>query len=161
MKAFINYQLMNFPQPPLAIFFKKNTFHCRLIPEAFLGLSLGDAEIIRNAGGRVNQDVIRSMIVCQDVLGCDTVLVIHHTDCGGQAALFHPATLLEHGKHLAKEKLGIRPGGMNMQPIVQLDQSVRDDVAALRADPKIKSTTHLYGLVFDTDTGRLREVCQG
>lgn len=134
-----------------------------MIPEAFLGLELGDAEIIRNGGGRVNPDVIRSMIICQDMLDCDTVLVIHHTDCGGQHAVFHPAALAEHAKHIAKEMLDVGPGGLNMQPIYpgQLETSVKDDVAALRADPKIKATTRLYGLVFDTATGKLHEVCRG
>ena len=135
----------------------------RLIPEAFLGLKLGDAEIIRNGGGRVNADVIRSMIICQDMLGCDTVLVIHHTDCGGQHAVFHPAALAEHAKHVAKEVFDLGPGGINMQPIypLSLETSVNEDVEALRSDPKIKPTTRLYGLVFDTETGKLHEVCRG
>ena len=80
-----------------------------------MGLELGDAEVIRNGGGRVNADVIRSMVICQDMLGCDTVLVIHHTDCGGQHASWHPAALLEHAKHLAKEVAGVGEGGINMQ----------------------------------------------
>lgn len=135
----------------------------RLIPEAFLGLRLGDAEIIRNGGGRVTDDVARSMIICQDMLGCDTVLVIHHTDCGGQHAVFHPATLAEHAKHLAKEVLNVGEGGINMEPIYpgMMDQSVRDDVNKLRQNARVKPSTSIYGLVFDTSTGQLREVCKG
>lgn len=90
----------------------------RLIPEAFLGLELGDAEFICNGGGRVNADVVRSMIIAQDVMGCDTVLLIHHTDCGGQAAVFHPSTLAEHAKHVAAAAVGLGPGGLDMQPIL-------------------------------------------
>jgi carbonic anhydrase len=87
----------------------------RLFPEAFLGLNQGDAEVIRNGGGRVTEDVIRSMIICQDMLECNTVLVIHHTDCGGQHAVFHPAAVVEHAKHLAKHVLDVGEGGINMQ----------------------------------------------
>lgn len=143
----------------------------RILVEPLLGLKKGDGEIIRNGGGRVNQDVIRSMIICQDILGCDTAVAMHHTDCGGQHAVFHPASLSEHAKYLAFEKLGLawtdeatkeaqKQGIINMQPIYpgQLDQSVRDDVAALRAHPNIKPTTNVYGLVLDTATGKLRQV---
>ena len=103
------------------------------------------------------------MIICQDMLGCDTVLIIHHTDCGGQHAAYHPAALLEHGKYLSKETFGVGEGGINMQPIYpgMLDAAVKDDVEALRGNPKVKSSTAIYGLVCDTATGKLREVCRG
>ncbi|GAB4814315.1 hypothetical protein N2152v2_001361 [Parachlorella kessleri] len=101
----------------------------------------------------------RSLIVCQDVLGCDKIYVIHHTDCGGHAALYHPASFLEHAKYKAKEVLGVGEGGINMHPVYGLDQSVREDVEKLRKDDKIKLSTALYGLVFETESGALREVC--
>jgi len=135
----------------------------RIIPEALLGLKLGDAEIIRNGGGRVTEDVIRSCIICQDMLECDTILCIHHTDCGGQHAVFHPAALAEHVKAKAQELLGLGPGGINMQPIYpgMLEESVREDVSKLRAESRIKASTSLFGLVLDTASGRLKEVCKG
>ncbi|KAL4428486.1 hypothetical protein ABPG75_002575 [Micractinium tetrahymenae] len=128
----------------------------RLLPEHFLGLKQGEAEVIRNGGGRVTEDVIRSMIVCQDVLDCNTILVIHHTDCGAHAALFHPTSA---GEHLMS-KMGLGEICINMQPIYDLDQSVRDDVSKLRSDSHIRASTAIYGLVFETATGELREVCQ-
>ncbi|KAL4439190.1 hypothetical protein ABPG77_004092 [Micractinium sp. CCAP 211/92] len=142
------------PDMPLGVTRRLAVVTCmdsRLLPEHFLGLKQGEAEVIRNGGGRVTEDVIRSMIVCQDVLSCNTILVIHHTDCGAHAALFH---LTSAGEHL-KSKLGL---GINMHPIYDLDQSVRDDVSKLRADSHIKASTAIYGLVFETATGELREV---
>jgi carbonic anhydrase len=58
----------------------------RVHPERIFGLEIGDVEVIRNAGGRVTPDVLRSLLVCQDLLGCDTIMVVHHTDCGGQVS---------------------------------------------------------------------------
>ena len=102
------------------------------------------------------------MIICQDMLGCEAVLVVHHTDCGAQHAPLHPAALLEHAKAKAAEVLGVGPGGINMQPIYpgMEDQAVRDDVGKLRGEARIKPTTALHGCVLDTASGRLREVCR-
>lgn len=61
--------------------------------------------------GRVTEDVIRSMIICQDLLHCDTVFIIHHTDCGGQNVLFCAQAVGEHVKHKAKEVLGLDTEG--------------------------------------------------
>ncbi|KAI7841095.1 hypothetical protein COHA_005321 [Chlorella ohadii] len=132
----------------------------RLLPEHFLGLKQGEAEVIRNGGGRVTEDVIRSLIVCQDVLSCNTIFVIHHTDCGAHAALYHPSAVVEHAKAKIDEALGTNLGGINMHPIYDLDQSVRDDVAKLRAEKRVKPDTAIYGLVFQTESGQLREICR-
>jgi carbonic anhydrase len=154
----------------------------RLIPERFLGLDIGDAEIIRNGGGRVTLDVLRSMVICQDLLDCTHMLVIHHTDCGGQAALrrkpeWQKKLTQRISKHssLPMQALFfsvwwasyITPPFIRraieyllVRPIPDLVDSVVEDVKLLRNAPNIDPSLKIYGLLYSTDTGRLTELCR-
>jgi len=159
-----NYVESGFHKPlPLGVNKRIAVLTCmdsRIFVEKLMGFELGDAEIIRNAGGRVTEDVIRSLMVCQDLLKCDTVLVVHHTDCGGQHALTNLVLVMEHAKAKIGHALGKDTGGTDMHPIVGLEESVRQDVDALRKNEKIKRSTAIYGFTLDTATGVLSAVTQ-
>lgn len=153
----------------------------RLIPEKFLGLDIGDAEVIRNGGGRVTLDVLRSMVICQDLLKCDRVLVIHHTDCGGQALVrehdkvfqevhenvTHNASLPTkvvwnaawYSSYLVPKFIRRYAESKVVHPIPDLYQSVVDDVKSLRMAPNIKKETKLYGAMYSTDSGEVTPLC--
>jgi len=118
---------------------------------AMLGLAHGDAHIIRNAGGVVTEDVVRSLVVSQRLLGTREILLLHHTDCGLQAVdedMF---------KNELEAELGVKPfwalESFN-DPFVDTQQSMR----RVQMTPFVKHKDHVRGFVYDVDTGRLREV---
>jgi carbonic anhydrase len=125
----------------------------RLDVEETLGLRTGDAHIIRNAGGLVTDDVIRSLIVSQQLLGTNEIVVIQHTGCGlhdvDEDAL-REQVAAEVG--VTAEDVGIEFGGFS-----DLASSVRAQVALLREHQLLRRVP-VHGLVFDVLTGRLHEV---
>lgn len=115
-----------------------------------LGLDMGDAHIIRNAGGLATDDAIRSVIVSQERLGTDEVLVIGHTECGLEGA----------DEAEMRDQLAARTGrrlDLAFGSFVDVESSVRAQVERLRAHPWIRPVP-IHGLVFDVATGRLIEV---
>jgi carbonic anhydrase len=127
----------------------------RLHPEKFLGLSIGDAHVIRNAGGRASDDAIRSLILSSKLLGTREFAVIHHTDCG--MLTFSNAELQEK---LAAET-GADASGIDFLPFSDLEESVRDDVNRIRSSPFIAEDIPVSGFVYGVRTGRLQEVTRG
>ncbi|MDE3096064.1 MAG: carbonic anhydrase [Chloroflexota bacterium] len=123
----------------------------RMDPAKFLGLGDGDANVLRNAGGRVHPDVIRSLVVSYELLGTRELVVVHHTDCG----MLGLSNAYMRGRLRAR---GVDAGRIDFLPFDDLDQSVRDDVDALRASPLIAGDTRIVGLVYDVHSGRLRQV---
>ncbi len=113
-----------------------------------LGLGMGDAHIIRNAGGLATDDVIRSLIVSQQLLGTQEIVVIGHTGCGLLGA--DEAALRDRMADETGEALDIELGSFD-----DLDDSIRASVDRLRAHPWLKRVP-VHGLVFDVATGRLR-----
>ena len=116
-----------------------------------LGLAHGDAHIIRNAGGIVTDDVIRSLVVSQRVLDTREILLIHHTDCGLQRVdedVF---------KHEVEDECGIRPWWA-LESFRDPYGSVRQNMNRLRLSPFIKYKADVRGFVYDVDDGVLREV---
>jgi carbonic anhydrase len=124
----------------------------RLHPEAFLGLEIGDAHVIRNAGGRVSDDALRSLIISSHLLGTNEYLVIHHTDCGMVA--FTNDTLRQK---LAQDT-NSNPWDIDFLPFADLEESVRDDVRAIIESPFIAASIPVRGFIYDVKTGRLTEV---
>jgi carbonic anhydrase len=122
----------------------------RLDVEEALGLRTGDAHIIRNAGGLVTDDVVRSLIVSQQLLGTDEILVIQHTGCG-----LHGADEQRLRDQLTTET-GTTPA-IEFGAFADLDASVRIGVERLRTEPFLRDVP-VHGLVFEVETGRLREV---
>ena len=124
----------------------------RLDPARFLGLQEGDAHVIRNAGGRASEDAIRSLVISQQLLGTNTVVVIHHTDCG--MLTFSNADL----RTKLKQELNANADHIDFLPFKDLEQSVRDDVAAIKASPLIPKNVEVSGFIYDVRSGRLLPV---
>jgi len=124
----------------------------RLHPSKFLGLEIGDAHVIRNAGGRASDDALRSLIISQRLLGTNEVMVIHHTDCG----------MLTFTNDQLRDKLKSETGSdaseIDFLPFPDLDQSVRDDVKQIKDSPYVDKDVSVSGFVYDVNTGRLRRI---
>jgi carbonic anhydrase len=122
----------------------------RLDPQAILGLASGDAHVIRNAGGVVSDDVIRSLAISQRLLGTTEIMLVHHTDCG----------MLTFRDDDVKDQIaadtGIRPP-FALEAFPDLDDDVRQSVARIHASPFIP-TKNVRGFVYEVESGRLREV---
>jgi carbonic anhydrase len=123
----------------------------RLDPARLLGLEEGDAHVIRNAGGAVTEDAIRSLAISQHRLGTEEIVLIHHTDCGMQGA-----TDDELADELERA-CGERPP-WPLRAFADLDEHVRDSIRALRESPFIPDTATVRGFVYDVKSGELREV---
>ena len=117
-----------------------------------LGLALGDAHILRNAGGRVTDDMIRSLVISQQQMGTREIVVLHHTDCGAQT--FNNEDFQEH----LKCELGVDVSGQDFLPFQDVEESVREDIKLLRECPLIPDDVIISGAVYDVDTGRMIEV---
>lgn len=117
-----------------------------------LGLALGDAHILRNAGGRVTEDMIRSLVISQQQLGTREIVVLHHTDCGAQTFKNE-----EFAAYLHKE-LGVDVSNQDFLPFTDVEESVREDMALLRQSPLIPTDVEISGAVYDVDTGRMTVV---
>ena len=140
------------PMPPARHVAVLTCMDARLHPEKFLGLDIGDAHVIRNAGGRASEDAIRSLVISERLLGTTEIVVIHHTDCG---------MLTFTNQQLAqkiKQDIGADVGGRDFLPFSDLEQSVRDDVATLRQSPLIPKDIPIAGAIYDVRSGKLREV---
>jgi carbonic anhydrase len=123
----------------------------RLIPTRVLGLDEGEAHILRNAGGVVTDDAIRSLAVSQNLLGTEEIVLLHHTDCG-----MRTFTDEEFAAKLEADT-GQRPE-WSAQTFSDVEQSVRDSIARLRESPFIPSKDSIRGFVYDVKTGELREI---
>ncbi|MFS9116191.1 beta-class carbonic anhydrase [Streptococcus infantis] len=117
-----------------------------------LGLALGDAHILRNAGGRVTEDMIRSLVISQQQMGTREIVVLHHTDCGAQT--FNNEDFQER----LKCELGVDVSGQDFLPFQDIDESVREDMKLLRECPLIPDDVIISGAVYDVDTGSMREI---
>lgn len=125
----------------------------RVHPEQALGIALGDAHVIRNAGGRA-EDAIRSLVISQRLLGTTEIVVMHHTDCG--MLTFSNADLAAK----IKGDLGVDTGDRDFLPFADLEQSVRDDLAALRGSELVPNDIPIAGLIYDVNTGVASEVAR-
>ena len=114
-----------------------------------LGLALGDAHILRNAGGRVTEDMLRSLVISQQQLGTREIVVLHHTDCGAQT--FQNKDFQEH----LKRELGVDVSDQDFLPFQDVEESVREDMQLLRESPLIPEDVIISGAVYDVDTGRM------
>jgi carbonic anhydrase len=123
----------------------------RLIPTRILGLEEGDAHVIRNAGGVVTDDTIRSLAISQHLLGTTEVVVIKHTDCG-----MTKFTDEELNQKL-QEATGETPR-WSANTFRDVDDGVRESIRRIKDDPFIPNKDSIRGFVYEVETGRLREV---
>ena len=139
------------PMPPARRVAIVACMDARLHPEKVLGVAIGDAHVIRNAGGRA-ADALRSLVISQRLLGTQEIVVLHHTDCG--MLTFSNADLAAK----VQADLGVDVSGQDFLPFGDLEQSVRDDVALLRASPLIPADIPISGAIYDVHNGRVHEV---
>jgi len=126
----------------------------RLIPTRVLGLEEGDAHVIRNAGGVVTDDEIRSLAISQRLLGTTEIILIHHTDCG--MLTFTD----DEFKRSVQDDTGIKPEWA-AEAFSDLDEDVRQSIARIQASPFIPNKDSVRGFVYEVESGRLREVDAG
>jgi carbonic anhydrase len=123
----------------------------RLDPARALGLDEGDAHVIRNAGGVVTHDALRSLAISQHLLGTEEIILIQHTDCGMQKV-----TDEELAERL-EAHAGQRPP-FEAHAFEDLEQSLRESLRTLKESPFLLKTDAVRGFVFDVETGVLREI---
>jgi carbonic anhydrase len=123
----------------------------RLNVYGMLGLQEGDAHVIRNAGGVITDDEIRSLAISQRLLGTREIVLIHHTDCG--MLTFSDDEL----KQQIQNDVGIKPH-FPMESFSDLEEDVRQSIARIQASPFILHKDSVRGFIYEVETGRLREV---
>ncbi|AKC40447.1 putative carbonate dehydratase-like protein [Mycolicibacterium phlei] len=123
----------------------------RLNPYGLLGLHEGDAHVIRNAGGVITEDEIRSLAISQRLLGTEEIILIHHTDCG-------MLTFTDDAfKRSIQDETGIKPP-WSAEAFTDLDEDVRQSVARIKANPFVPRKGSVRGFIYDVKDGTLREV---
>ena len=128
------------PLPPARKIAVVACMDARLNPYPILGLELGDAHVIRNAGGVITDDEIRSLAISQHLLGTEEIMLIHHTDCG-----------------MLESEVGQRPA-WEARSFSDLDQDVRDSIQRIKDSPFVPRKDSVRGFVYEVETGKLREV---
>ena len=127
----------------------------RIDPAKALGLQEGDAHVIRNAGG-LAAEAIRSLAISQELLGTREIVVIHHTDCG--MLTFTDEIIRERLAGSLGAEAGRIAAGMEFLPFSDVEESVRNDIAFIKASPLIRPDTPVAGFVYDVTSGRLDPV---
>jgi carbonic anhydrase len=140
----------NLPRSPARKLAVVACMDARLDPARILGLEEGDAHVIRNAGGVVTDDAIRSLAISQNLLGTEEIVLIHHTDCG-----MLKFTDEEFAEDL-EEQTGERPE-WRAHAFSDLEDALRDSIRRVRESPFIPHT-NVRGFIYEVESGRLREV---
>jgi carbonic anhydrase len=139
------------PLPPAKHVAVLACMDARLNPYGVLGLTEGDAHVIRNAGGVVTADELRSLAISQRLLGTTEIILIHHTDCG--MLTFTD----DEFKSSIEGETGLRPAWA-AEAFSDLEQDVRQSIGRIQADPFIPHKESVRGFVYEVETGKLREV---
>ena len=139
------------PMPPSRHVAVVACMDARLNVYAILGLADGEAHVIRNAGGVVTDDEIRSLAISQRLLGTSEIILIHHTDCG--MLTFTD----DQFKRSIQDETGIKPTWA-AEAFGDLDEDVRQSIARIKASPFVPHKDSVRGFVFDVATGKLNEV---
>ena len=146
-----NFDKGELPAPPARKMAVVACMDARLDPHRILGLEEGDAHVIRNAGGVVSDDVIRSLVISQRLLGTREIVLIHHTDCG--MLTFRDDDV----KDTIEADTGLRPA-FALEAFRDLEGNVRQSMARIRVNPFILHKDRVRGFIYDCATGRLEEV---
>ena len=146
-----SFDKADLPLPPAKGVAVVACMDARLDVHKMLGLEEGDAHVIRNAGGVITDDEIRSLLISQRMLGTTEVVLIHHTGCG-----MLTFTDDEVAGQIEADT-GVRPP-FPLESFPDLDQNVRDSIEKVRTNPFIPNKGSIRGFVYEVETGRLREV---
>ena len=139
------------PMPPSKQIAIVACMDARLNVYGLLGLGDGEAHVIRNAGGVITDDEIRSLAISQRLLGTREIMLIHHTDCG-------MLTFTDDAfKRSIQDETGVKPA-WGAESFADLDEDVRQSIARIKASPFIPRNDAVRGFVYEVETGRLREV---
>jgi carbonic anhydrase len=148
------FTLGHLPMPPARKLAIVACMDARLTVEQFLGLKTGDAHIIRNAGGLVTEDALRSLIISSYLLGTRTYYVVQHTDCG----------MLTFTDEKLREKLKTETGHdashLHFHSFSDVEKSVKKQLQNIRNNPFLPRDIDLHGFVYDVRTGRLHEISE-
>jgi len=139
------------PAPPARGVAVVACMDARLDTHKLLGLDEGDAHVIRNAGGVVSDDAIRSLVISQRLLGTREIIIIQHTDCG--MLTFRDDDV----KDAIEADTGLRPS-FALEAFSDLEENVRQSIRRVRANPFIPVKNSVRGFVYDCATGRLKEI---
>ncbi|PSS27753.1 hypothetical protein M430DRAFT_93901 [Amorphotheca resinae ATCC 22711] len=143
--------------PPAKKYAVVTCMDARIDPAAAYGISLGDAHVIRNAGGNA-RDALRSLVISEQLLGTQEILLIKHTGCGMLTFKNEDAAGLVR-KNLGEEAVGeLAAFAGDFQPFAELDEAVKTDVAFLKASKLIPETVTISGWVYEVETGKVRSV---
>ena len=146
-----SFDKADLPLPPAKKVAVVACMDARLDPARALGLEEGDAHVIRNAGGVVTDDAIRSLAISQRLLGTEEIVLLHHTDCG-------MLTFTDDDfKAAIQQDTGIKPAWA-AEAFGDLDEDVRQSIARIKASPFVPRKDSVRGFVYEVETGRLREV---
>jgi len=146
-----SFEKGSLPPPPARGVAVVACMDARLDVHKILGLEEGDAHVIRNAGGVITDDEVRSLTISQRLLGTREVILIHHTDCG--MLTFSD----EEVKGQIQEEVGMKPH-FSLESFSDLEEDVRQSIRRIRASPFIPHKESVRGFIYEVETGRLREV---
>jgi carbonic anhydrase len=146
-----SFEKGDLPLPPARGVAVVACMDARLDVHKILGLEEGDAHVIRNAGGVITDDEIRSLTISQRLLGTREIILIHHTDCG--MLTFSDDEL----KAQIHEEVGMKPH-FSMESFSDLEEDVRQSMARIQASPFVSHKESVRGFIYEVETGRLREV---
>jgi carbonic anhydrase len=146
-----SFEKGDLPLPPAKGVAVVACMDARLDVHKILGLQEGEAHVIRNAGGVITDDEVRSLTISQRLLGTREVILIHHTDCG--MLTFSDDDL----KAQIHEEVGMKPH-FSMESFSDLEEDVRQSIARIQASPFIPHKESVRGFIYEVESGRLREV---
>jgi carbonic anhydrase len=141
----------NLPMPPAKKVAIVACMDARVNPYPIFGLELGDAHVIRNAGGVVTDDEIRSLAISQRLLGTEEIVLMHHTDCG--MLTFND----EEFRRQIQDDTGLKPA-WSPEAFDDLEADVRQSIKRIESSPFIPHKDSIRGFIYEVETGRLREV---
>lgn len=124
----------------------------RISVNEVLGLKIGEAHIIRNAGGIVTDDALRSLIVSHEMLGTEKIIIINHTECG--MATFNDEDLQKR----ISEKYNSNASNIKFHSFSDLEENVKDQIKKIRTSPFLSDIASVHGFIYDIKTGKIREV---
>jgi carbonic anhydrase len=145
-----SFEKGDLPLPPARGVAVVACMDARLDVHKILGLQEGDAHVIRNAGGVITDDEIRSLTISQRLLGTREVVLIHHTDCG--MLTFSDDEL----KAQIHEEVGVKPH-FSMESFSDLEEDVRQSIARIKASPFVPHKESVRGFIYEVETRRLQE----
>jgi len=146
-----SFDKADLPLPPAKKLAVVACMDARIVPSRILGLEEGDAHVIRNAGGVITDDEIRSLAISQRLLGTEEIILMHHTDCG--MVTFTD----EEFRKAIEDDCGVKPT-WSADTFDDVEADVRTSIARIKASPFIPRKDNVRGFVYEVETGKLREV---